>query len=77
MQSLAKVTTHAARILGVNAGTLKPGADADICLYDPKSPWIVKASALASQGKHPPFLGYELAGQVKATIVAGHVAFER
>jgi dihydroorotase len=37
----------------------------------------VKPSALASQGKHTPFLGYELAGQVKATIVAGHVAWQR
>lgn len=71
VQSLAKVTSHAARILGVNAGTLKPGADADICLYDPKSPWIVKASALASQGKNTPFNGLELTGRVVRTIVGG------
>ena len=32
---------------------------------------------LASQGKHTPFLGYELAGQVQATIVAGRVAYRR
>jgi dihydroorotase len=37
----------------------------------------VEASALASQGKHTPFLGYNLAGQVRATIVAGHVAYQR
>jgi dihydroorotase len=32
---------------------------------------------LASQGKHTPFLGYELRAQVRMTIVAGHVAYER
>jgi dihydroorotase len=35
------------------------------------------SAALASQGKHTPFLGYELAGQVQATIVAGRVAYQR
>jgi dihydroorotase len=46
-------------------------------LFDPAARWKVDAAALASQGKHTPFVGYELQGQVMATIVAGHVAFER
>jgi dihydroorotase len=46
-------------------------------MFDPETRWKVDAKALASQGKHTPFLGYELAGQVKTTIVAGHIAFER
>jgi dihydroorotase len=50
---------------------------ADVVLFDPEARWTVNAAALASQGKHTPFLGYELAGQVKATIVAGRLAFER
>jgi dihydroorotase len=70
-QALAKVTTEAARILGVNAGTLKPGANADICLFDPKAPWIVQPGALASQGKNTPFNGLELVGRVARTIVGG------
>ena len=37
----------------------------------------VDGKALASQGKHTPFLGYELAGQVRATVVRGRVAFQR
>jgi dihydroorotase len=48
-----------------------------VVLFDPAVRWTVAASALASQGKHTPFVGYELAGQVRATIVAGHVAFQR
>jgi dihydroorotase len=59
------------------AGQLAPGALADVVLFDPAARWKVDAAALASQGKHTPFLGYELGGQVMATIVAGHVAWER
>jgi len=50
---------------------------ADVVVFDPAARWTVEGGALASQGKHTPFLGYELAGQVEATIVAGHVAYER
>jgi len=75
--ALAKITSDPARMAGLPAGTLARGASADVVLFDPDARWAVNAAALASQGKHTPFLGYELAGQVKATIVAGHVAFER
>jgi dihydroorotase len=76
-RALAKVTCDPARMAGLAAGSLAPGACADVVLFDPEARWTVNAAALASQGKHTPFLGYELAGQVKATIVAGRLAFER
>ena len=76
-QAIAKVTHDAARTAGLAAGSLSVGAGADVVLFDPDARWTVAASSLASQGKHTPFLGYELAGQVKATIVAGQVAYER
>jgi len=76
-KALARITYEPARMAGLPAGTLSPGASADVVLFDPAARWTVEPSALASQGKHTPFLGYELAGQVKATIVAGHLAFER
>jgi dihydroorotase len=76
-RAVAKVTTDAARVAGLSAGSLQPGAVADVCIFDPDARWTVEAGALASQGKHTPFLGYELNGQVKTTIIAGHVAFER
>jgi dihydroorotase len=76
-QALSRITHDPARMAGLPAGTLAPGASADVVLFDPAARWTVQPSALASQGKHTPFLGYELTGQVQATIVAGHVAFER
>lgn len=77
LRAVAKVTSDAARVAGLTAGSLGVGSVADICLFDPAARWTVEAKVLASQGKHSPFLGYELTGQVQATIVGGHVAFQR
>jgi dihydroorotase len=76
-KAIAKVTIDAAKVAGLSSGQLSIGSVADICLFDPAAQWKVEAKALASQGKHTPFLDYELTGQVKTTIVAGHVAFVR
>jgi len=76
-RALAKITSEAARIANLPSGQLAVGSVADVCLFDPAARWTVAASALASQGKHTPFLGYELSGQVRTTIVAGHIAFQR
>ena len=76
-KALARVTSAPARVAGLDAGQLAVGGPADVVLFDPAARWLVEAPALASQGKHTPFLGYEMVGQVRATIVAGHVAWER
>ncbi|TFW31558.1 dihydroorotase [Duganella callida] len=76
-RALARITSEAARVAGLDAGTLSVGAVADVVLFDAGAHWTVERSALASQGKHTPFLGYNLAGQVRTTIVAGHVAYQR
>jgi dihydroorotase len=76
-RALARITTDAARVAGLPVGHLSVGAAADVVVFDPAARWTVEASALASQGKHTPFLGYELTGQVKATIVGGHIAYQR
>jgi len=75
-QTLARVTSAPARILGVDAGRIAPGAPADLVVFDPEAPWRVSAQALKSQGKNSPFLGLELAGRVRATVVAGSVVYE-
>ena len=86
--TLARITCEPMRVLGPSAGTLAAsggrlieGGVADLCLFDPAARWAVTPEVLASQGKHTPFAfsisGFELPGRVHATLVAGHVAFER
>ena len=75
--ALSRITVDAARVAGLAAGQLSVGSAADICIFNPDTMWTVQASALLSQGKHTPFLGYELQGQVHTTLVAGRIVFSR
>ena len=82
-KALATITSQPAKILEANLGAeyaslgqLVVGGVADICIFHLKAAWTVSANTLRSQGKHSPFISYELPGKVVATIVAGHVAFE-
>ena len=71
------MTRKAARILNLEAGTLAPGAPADICLFDPHETWRYDARAGQSKSSNSPWDGQELTGRVKLTIVDGRVVFER
>jgi dihydroorotase len=73
---LARITTAPAAILGIDAGHLGVGAQADVCVFDPALHWRVEPAALKSQGKNTPFLGLEVPGKVRTTLVGGHVVFE-
>ncbi len=80
--ALATITQRPAAVLGASlgvlageAGALRSGAVADVCVFDAAAHWTVEPAALRSQGKHTPFGGYELPGRVRATLVAGRVAF--
>ena len=68
--------TKAARVLGSSGGTLAVGAPGDVVLFDPEATFPVTAEALNSKGKNSPFLGYELQGRVRMTVVEGVPVFE-
>ena len=76
LSALARITSDPAAILGIAAGSLGVGAAADLCIFDPDGSWRVTPEALRSQGKHTPYLGYELSGRVHLTLVGGRVVFE-
>ncbi len=75
-QALDYVTRRPAEILGVDAGHLGVGAPADLCLFDPEAWWQVTPGSLRSLGKNSPFLGMEVPGRVRYTIIDGHIDFE-
>ncbi len=74
--ALAKVTLQPARILGLDAGHLSVGSVADVCVFDPEAYWKIEAAALKSQGKNTPFLGLELQGKVRYTLIDGLVVYQ-
>ena len=86
-RALAVVTQGPVKVLGdalgslsSSAGRLTPGGVADVVVFDLAARWPVQPDVLVSQGKHTPFAfqtsGFELAGRVRLTLVAGQVAHE-
>jgi len=75
-QALARITQEPARILGLDAGHLSEGHTADVCVFDAEHYSKVTAAALKSQGKNTPFLGIELPGKVRYTLVQGQVVYD-
>lgn len=71
-----KMSCAPARILGINAGTLKAGAPADLVLFDPDERYMVDPDKLHGKSKNTPFKGMELKGKVKMTILGGNVVYE-
>lgn len=75
VQALARITTAPAEVLGLESGHLAAGAPADVCVFDPCTTWQLTPDALKSRGKNSPWLGYLMAGKVKATLVGGRLVF--
>jgi dihydroorotase len=75
--ALSRITSQPAAILGIDAGSLRVGAPADVCIFDPEAAWRVTPAALRSQGRNTPFVGYELTGRVRYTLVNGVMVYER
>lgn len=73
--SLARITCEPARILGIDAGRLALGGNADVCVFDPECYWRIDAQSLRSMGKNTPFFKRELRGRVRYTLVAGQVVY--
>lgn len=75
--ALAKMTCNPAAVLGIDKGTLAPGADADITIIDPEVRWTVGPDDLKGKSVNTPFLGWELTGRAEIVIVGGKVKFRR
>lgn len=73
--ALARITCDAAALAGIPGGRLAPGNAADLCVFAPGERWQVSAAGLASQGKNTPFLGREVTGRVRQTLVGGRQVF--
>ena len=72
---IEKMSTAPAKILQLKAGTLQPGAPADIVLFDPNEKWTVRPEHFASKGRNTPFAGWELTGRVRRTLVGGKTVY--
>ena len=74
------VTSAPATRLGLDVGTLRPGAPADLLLVDLDEPWVVREDEIVSLSKNTCFENARMMGRVRETWVAGqcvHSATDR
>ena len=63
-RAFALLASNPARLLGVDAGELREGAEADIVLIDPAKPWIVDSDRMAASAGNTPFDKQPVEGRV-------------
>jgi dihydroorotase len=67
------LATNAARILGLNAGRVAEGCEADLILIDPDAPWQVDADKMTAFAGNTPFDKLPVQGRVRHIMKGGKV----
>ncbi len=75
MQAVALLTSRPAALLGIEAGTLRVGAPADLCLFQPDRAWQVRAGRMPGKAQNTPWDGRALEGRVIGTWKQGRRVF--
>lgn len=75
-RALAMLSSGPGELLGLDVGRIAEGEPADLCLYDPDTPWWLQAESMRSRGRNSPFLGWEFTGQVRMTLLGGRIIFD-
>ena len=73
---LVRVTSYnPAKLLKIDRGTIEEGKIADITVFDPNERYTYTKDMIVSKSKNSPFIGKELKGKVKYTIVNGKIVY--
>lgn len=71
---IKKLTINPAKLYKLDGGKLEIGDNGDITIFDPEEKWIVKD--FSSKSKNSPYIGKELIGKIKYTIVNGKIVYK-
>ena len=74
-QMIELMSVNPARILDLPAGTLSPGAAADITVINPDLAFTYTEDQVVSKSKNSPFLGWKLQGRAITTVLGGRITF--
>jgi dihydroorotase len=74
-QLIEKLTINPARVLGIDRGTLKPGAKADVTIIDPKVEWTIDPYLFRSKSRNCPFAGWKVSGRAHAVFLNGEMKY--
>jgi len=76
-QLVEKLSINPAKIINRgDIGTLRPGARANVAIFDPEEEYTFTKELIRSKSSNTPFLGWKLKGKVKFTIYNGKIVFK-
>lgn len=75
-QLVERLSSGPANIHRLACGGLAVGQPADVCVFDPNQRWTVDESTWLSRGRNTPFMGQQLPGVVRYTIVQGQLVYQ-
>jgi dihydroorotase len=70
------LTAAPARVVGIEAPTLREGARADLVMIDPRARWRIDPARLETKSKNTPFSGLAVEGRVALTMCEGRIVYE-
>ncbi len=73
---ISLMTAKPSQILRLGKGTLSPGAEADICVFDPDESWVVDSDRFQSRSANCPWNGQRLRGRARFTLVRGRLVWD-
>lgn len=76
MKLVRLMSTAPAALVGLDRGTLREGAPADVTIIDPELEWTVDIEQWNSKSRNCPFHGWKLKGRATHTIVGGQLKWK-
>jgi dihydroorotase len=74
---IERLTAGPARVFELPAGSLEPGARADLAVFDLEIEWEVDPDSFRSRGRNSPWAGRCLVGKPVLTLVGGRVVHDQ
>lgn len=75
-QWVSCIATAPAKIINIEAGSIRKDATANLSIFDPTAQWQLTAESLHSEGKNSPLIGKTLHGRTSATISNGKLVYQ-
>lgn len=75
LQVAERLAGGPSRVLGIGAGSLAPGAPANLVVVDDHQPFRPEAAGWRSAGRNTPFFGWDLPGRASLTVHAGRIVY--